>query len=268
MKTARDPALAALKLLLCIGVLIAPETGADDDPGHWTRVNGHWMYYLRVGAGSPVLLLHGGGDSGLGSFANQINELVYAGHQVIAPDQVGQGQTPDVPGPLTYGGMTEDTAELLRILQIDSTDVVGFSDGGIVGLILAARHPDLVRRLAVSGVNISPSGLREGELDTLRAEDEAEPTGPETKSANAKLRALWLNAPTDEDIGEDALREIQQPVLIMAGDHDMVRLDHTLAIYDALPNAQLFILPDTGHGTFASRSDWVNPVLLGFLGDY
>ncbi len=251
--------------MLCVGVLVAPATGADDDSGDWARVNGHWMYYLRVGAGTPVLLLHGGGDSGVGSFANQIEELVNAGHLVIAPDQVGQGRTPDVPGPLTYGGMTEDTAELLRQLRIDSTDVVGFSDGGIVGLILAARHPNLVRRLAVSGVNISPSGLREGELDALRAEGDAESPGSEAESTTAKLRTLWLNAPTDEDIGESALRGIQQPVLIMAGDHDMVRLDHTLAIYDALPNARLFILPDTGHGTFTSRSDWVNPVLLGFL---
>ncbi|MGE5153020.1 MAG: alpha/beta fold hydrolase [Bdellovibrio bacteriovorus] len=253
-------------MLLCVGVLIASATGADDVQGNWARVNGHWMYYLRVGAGTPVLLLHGGGDSGVGSFAKQIDDLVNGGHLVIAPDQVGQGRTPDVPGPLTYEGMTEDTAELLRQLRLGPANVVGFSDGGIVGLILAARHPDLVRRLAVSGVNISPSGLREGELDALRADGDAESPGAETESTSSKLRALWLNAPTDEDIGEDALREIRQPVLIMAGDHDMVRLDHTLAIYDVLPNAQLFILPDTGHGTFASRSDWVNPVLLGFLG--
>jgi pimeloyl-ACP methyl ester carboxylesterase len=251
--------------MLCIGALVVPPTRSDDDPGHWARVNGHRMYYLQVGAGAPVLLLHGGGDSGMGSFANQIDELVNAGHLVIAPDQVGQGRTPDAPGALTYGGMTEDTAALLRQLQIDSTDVVGFSDGGIVGLMLAARHPKLVHRVAVSGVNISPSGLREGELDALRAEGGAELPG-ETESTSAKLRALWLDAPTEEDIGEDALRRIRRPVLIMAGDRDMVRLDHTLAIYHALPNAQLFVLPDTGHGTFASRPDWVNPVLLGFLG--
>ena len=265
MKAAFHPTRSLLQAMLCAGALLAPVTNADDGPGHWGQVNGHWMYYLRAGAGSPVLMLHGGGDSGAGSFAYQIGELVNAGHLVIAPDQVGQGQTPDVPGPLSYSGMMDDTVALLRQLQIDSADVVGFSDGGIVGLMLAARYPNLVQRLAVSGVNISPSGLREGELDGLRAESDDNAEGAEPQGTDAKLRALWLTAPTDQDLSAATLASIRQPVLMMSGDHDMVRLDHTLAIYDALPNAQLFILPDTGHGTFASRSELVNPVLLGFL---
>ncbi len=76
----------------------------------------------------------------------------------MAPDQVGQGHTPDVPGPLSYTAMMEDTAALLKMLKLKHVDVVGFSDGGILALMLAVRHPELVRRLVISGVNIAPRG--------------------------------------------------------------------------------------------------------------
>ena len=240
-------------------------SAADPGPVRWTRVNGHRIYYLRTGSGSPVLLLHGGGDSGEHAFANQIEALIEAGHEVIAPDQVGQGRTPDIPGPLRYTAMMEDTATLLHQLRIPSIDVVGFSDGGVLGLMLAVRYPELVNRLAVSGVNLSPAGLPQDHLDALQADSDA--AGAEAPAQiGAKLRELWLHSPTEDELSPALLAEVRQPVLVMAGDHDLVRLDHTLAIYQALPNARLFILPDTGHGTFDTRPGLVNPVLLGFLG--
>lgn len=252
-----------MRLLLSAGALLAP-LAAGGDPGHWTLVNGHRLYYLRAGAGPPVLLLHGGGDSGEHAFANQIEALIGAGHEVIAPDQVGQGRTPDLPGPLSYAAMMQDTAALLEQLHIRSIDVVGFSDGGILGLMLAVRYPKLVNRLAVSGVNISPAGLPQDQLDALQADSDA--AGPEPATQlEAKLRELWLHSPTEDELSPALLAAIRQPVLVMAGDHDLIRLDHTLAIYQTLPRAQLFILPDTGHGTFDTRADLVNPVLLEFL---
>jgi pimeloyl-ACP methyl ester carboxylesterase len=261
----RRPLLPAL---VCAGALLAPATVADPGggPGHWARINGHRMYYLRIGAGTPVLLLHGGGDSGEHCFANQIRDLVGAGYQVVAPDQVGQGRSPDLPGPLSYTGMMEDTAVLLGRLKLKGVDVVGFSDGGIIGLMLAIRYPDLVSRVAVSGVNISPDGLIQDHLEELQAQSDAAPQTDEPGGLDAKLRNLWLHAPTEQELSTDLLAAIRQPVLVMAGDRDLIRLDHTLAIYQALPNAELFIVPDTGHGTFDARPDLVNPVLLGFLG--
>ena len=247
--------------MLSVGVTA---TAADAELDQWARVNGHMMHYLRAGSGSPVLLLHGGGDSGEHAFANQIDALIAAGHQVIAPDQVGQGRTPDQPGPLHYATMMEDTAALLRQLRVGPVDVVGFSDGGILGLMLAIRYPDLVGRLAVSGVNVSPDGLPAEHLDALRTELETATQG-QGVGTWPKLGELWLNSPTDTELSLALLAEVRQPVLLMAGDHDLIRIDHTLAIYQALPNAQLFILPDTGHGTFETRAALLNPVLIGFL---
>jgi pimeloyl-ACP methyl ester carboxylesterase len=255
-----------LPALLCASTLFLPNAGAAAGSSHWTRVNGHRLYYLLAGSGAPVLLLHGGGDSGEHSFAKQIDELVDAGYRVIAPDQVGQGRTPDLPGPLSYRAMTEDTATLLRQLDLGPVNVVGFSDGGILGLMLAVRYPDLVNRMAVSGVNISPTGLRQVDRDALEAQSRSAAQTGDATSLEAKLRELWLHEPSEEDLSTDLLGRISKPVLVIAGDRDLIRLEHVITIYHALPNARLFIVPDTGHGTFDTRPDLVNPVLMEFLG--
>jgi pimeloyl-ACP methyl ester carboxylesterase len=100
------------------------------------------------GDGPTLVLLHGGGDSGENSFARQLDFFAQQ-HRIVVPDQVGQGRTPDVPGPLTYGGMMEDTVALLQHLGLGEVDVIGFSDGGILALMLAVRYPELVRRVVV-----------------------------------------------------------------------------------------------------------------------
>ena len=122
---------------------------------HWAPIHGHRIYYTVRGNGPTLVLLHGGGDSGEHSFVRQL-DVFSEHHHIVAPDQVGQGRTPDVPGPLSYTAMMEDTATLLRLLKLKHVDIVGFSDGGILALMLAVRHPELVGRLVISGVNIAP----------------------------------------------------------------------------------------------------------------
>jgi pimeloyl-ACP methyl ester carboxylesterase len=226
---------------------------------HWIRVHGHLMYYVAEGTGRPVVLLHGGGDSGEHSFEQQI-ELLAQHHHIIAPDQVGQGHTPDVPGPLSYTHMMEDTVAVIRMLGSRSVDVVGFSDGGIIALMLAARYPQLVRRMAISGVNISPEGLTDEQREELRASQ-----APEPKSIDEKLAQLWLTSPTKDELSLQILSTIHKPVLVISGDRDAIRLEHTLEIYRALPDAELCILPGTDHGTFSGRPEWLNPILTDFL---
>ncbi len=229
-----------------------------DDGAHWATVNGHRLYYEIHGHGSPVLLLHGGGNSVAGSWARQIVDFSPT-HEVIAPEQVGNGHTPDIPGPATYGAMTEDTAALLQQLQLKHVDVVGWSDGGIIALMLAVRHPDLVRRVVATGANVDPSGLPGKDLADMRA------AKPDPNPTAEKLRQLWLNRPAPDELSFDLLKSIRAKVLIMAGDHDEITLEHTLRIYQAIPGAQLWILPNTGHGTFVDRPDWTDPVVLDFL---
>ena len=222
-------------------------------------LHGHKIYYAMLGKGPALLLLHGGGDSGEHSFARQL-EVLAEHHHIVAPDQVGQGRSPDTAGPLTYSGMMDDTAALLEHLKLKHVDVVGFSDGGILALMLAVRHPELVHRLIISGVNISPEGLNPDDLEELRARE-----NPQPKTIDEKLAHLWLTSPRQAELTLGMLTKIEQPVLVVSGDRDAIRLEHTLSIFHALPNAELCILPGTDHATFSGRAEWLNPIINSFL---
>jgi pimeloyl-ACP methyl ester carboxylesterase len=244
--------------LTCIPV---DTTHAVAQPTEWHRatIHGHWIYYTVRGRGPTLVLLHGGGDSGEHSFVRQLDAFSER-HHIVAPDQVGQGHTPDVPGPLSYTAMMEDTAALLKMLKLKHVDVVGFSDGGILALMLAVRHPELVRRLVISGVNIAPEGLNPEDLEELRASQI-----PKPKTIDEKLAHLWLTSPTETELSLALLATITQPVLLISGDRDAITLEHTLKIFHALPEAELCVLPGTDHATFSGRSEWLNPIISAFL---
>jgi pimeloyl-ACP methyl ester carboxylesterase len=227
---------------------------------HSAVIHGHRIFYAVKGSGPTLVLLHGGGDSGEHSFESQL-DLFSERHHIVAPDQVGQGRTPDVPGPLSYTAMMQDTAALLEKLKLKHVDVVGFSDGGILALMLAVRHPDLVRRLVISGVNIAPEGLTDENLEGLRAGDI-----PKPRTIDEKLAHLWLTSPTESELSLALLATITQPVLVISGDRDAITIEHTVQIFHALPNAELCILPGTDHGTFSGRPEWLNPIIATFLG--
>jgi pimeloyl-ACP methyl ester carboxylesterase len=226
---------------------------------HSAQIHGHRIYYAVRGDGPTLVLLHGGGDSGEHSFEHQL-DVFAEHHHIVAPDQVGQGRTPEVPGPLSYSGMMEDTAALLTQLKLRHVDLVGFSDGGILALMLALRHPELVRRMVISGVNVSPEGLSAESRESMRA---AQTQHPQT--IDEKLAQLWLTSPTESELSLQLLKNIPQPVLVVSGDRDAIRLEHTLQIFHALPQAELCVLPGTNHGTFSGRPEWLNPIITHFL---
>src|SRR6204780_2557052 len=184
--------LSSLLGLNCLGIDSA-HTEALPTRWHWASIHGHRMYYAVRGSGPTLLLLHGGGDSGEHSFEQQL-DVFSQQHRIIAPDQVGQGRTPDVAGPLSYSSMEQDTATLLKALKLKRVDMVGFSDGGILALMLAVREPGLVRRLVISGVNVSPEGLTAESLQGLRESQSAKPT-----TVAEKLAKLWLTSPTESE---------------------------------------------------------------------
>ena len=221
-----------LALGLGLGLLCLTPDGAlaAVQPGEWhrARIHGHRIYYVERGNGPTLVLLHGGGDSGEHSFVRQL-DVFSEHHHIVAPDQVGQGHTPDVPGPLSYTAMMEDTAALLTQLKLKHADVVGFSDGGILALMLAIRHPDLVRRLIISGVNIAPEGLNPEDLEELRASQI-----PKPKTIDEKLAQLWLTSPTEAELSVPLLSKITQPV---PGHLRRPRRNHARAHVEDIPRA-------------------------------
>lgn len=248
--------------VLAIGMAclaVAAQAAATVTEWNRARIHGHRIYYAMRGSGPTLVFLHGGGESGERSFARQL-DVFAEHHHIVAPDQVGQGRTPDVSGPLSYTAMMEDTAELLEKLKLKHVDVVGFSDGGILALMLAVRHPELVRRLVISGVNVAPEGLNPEDLEQLRATQISQP-----KTIDEKLAQLWLTSPTEAELSLALLSKITQPVLVISGDRDAITLEHTVKIFHALPDAELCVLPGTDHATFTNRSEWLNPIISNFL---
>ena len=248
-------------LALCFTGLLAAGAEAKMQATEWHRakIHGHRIYYAMRGDGPTLVLLHGGGSSGEHSFVQQL-DVFSEHHHIVAPDQVGQGRTPDVPGVLSYTAMMQDTAALLQMLNLKNVDLVGFSDGGILALMLAVRHPELVRRLIISGVNIAPEGLNADDLKELRATQV-----PKPKTIDEKLAHLWLTSPTETELNLTMLATITQPVLVISGDRDAITLEHTLQIFHALPKSELCVLPGTDHATFSGRAEWLNPIISAFL---
>jgi pimeloyl-ACP methyl ester carboxylesterase len=247
----------------------------DSGSGRYATVNGISMYYEIHGRGEPLLLLHGG-TAFIESFFRQIPALAEK-FMVIAPDSRGHGRTADSEKPLSYALMASDAAELLEKLEIKNAFVVGWSDGGIIGLHLAMHRPELVRKLVVIGANYHYNGL------TPEFHDMAvkmSPESPEMKETGdfyrmfapdpkhwpvivKKIRAMWLSEP---DYSAAALGRITCPVLVIAGEHDAIRTEHTREMARLIPRARLEIVPGASHKVPMEKPGAVNAAIVSFLG--
>jgi pimeloyl-ACP methyl ester carboxylesterase len=248
------------------------------------EVDGTKLYTERLGRGTPILFLHGGLLFFDNNFIKQ-RDYFAAHHTVIGIDQRGHGHSPDGPWQLSYQLMADDTAAIIRKLKLAPVDVVGHSDGADIALLLARDHPELVRKVVISGANLR--GLPPAELEARKhwsadqqtkklqevaaflppyfATDYAavSPNGADHWMAMvAKCSALW-NQPIVIEPAE--LPRIAAPVLVMAGDHDFTSLEETAEIFKGLPHGQLMVVPGTGHGTFEMRPQLVNLAIVEFL---
>ena len=240
--------------------------------GQYTEINNFSMYYEIHGKGEPILLIHGGLGS-IGNFSNQIKAFSDS-FSVIAPDSRGQGRSTGADSKITYEQMTLDVLALLDYLEIEKTHIVGYSDGGIIGLILAIKYPERVKKLIIVGTNFSPGGLTPETIEIIK---EAQPgSWPETvngyKSISPNpdlwsilfnsIKNMWLTSP---NISTKELSLIKASTLIVCGDRDDIKFDHTAELFNSIPNAQLFIVPGATHFVMDEKSELFNEVVLSFL---
>jgi pimeloyl-ACP methyl ester carboxylesterase len=215
-------------------------------------------YYEADGDGDPLVLLHPGlADSR--AFEQHLPPLAER-FRVYRPDRRGHGRTADVDGPITYDLMAAETIAFLEQVVGGPAHLLGHSDGAPVALLAALARPDLVRRLVFSAGVFHHDGWTPGAIDLDEEMTEffrgywgaVAPQGPEHFGVvKAKLDRMHREEPT---LTEADLARYPGPVLVMVGDRDEeIRPAHTLALYKALPDAQLAAQPGTGHGGLDTR---------------
>jgi pimeloyl-ACP methyl ester carboxylesterase len=215
--------------------------------------------------------LHGG-LAAADSWRFQVPALA-GSYRVIVPERRGHGRTPDVSGPYTTENMAAETAAVIEALVGGPAHVIGWSDGAYVAAFLALSRPELVNRLVLMGQAYSTDGetaavrafMYEPNIADWFRDDYAKisPDGADHFDVVfSKVMHLWR---TPLELSLTELARITAPTLVMQGDDDGVRIDYSAALVRVLPDAQLAIIPGTGHGAPVQKPDLVNRMILDFL---
>jgi pimeloyl-ACP methyl ester carboxylesterase len=238
--------------------------GRNEAVGKYLNTRGFKMYYETYGEGEPLLIIHGNG----GSINNFLYQIPYfsKSYKVILADSRAQGKSVDSKDSLSYEMMADDLNALLDSLHTDSCYVIGWSDGGINGLLLAMRHPDKVKKIAVTGANLTPDTTAvdpfvyhwamnyNKQLASMKQTDSVK---------NMMKLAHLLSYEPHISVGQ--LSTIKCPTLVIGGDHDVLLPRHTLLIAESIPKSYLWILPNSGHSTPIFYKDQFNEVVGDFF---
>ncbi len=239
----------------------------------YVDTNGVPAYYDVTGTGTPVVFLHGGFCSA--EVMRELSEQL-SGYAVHAPERPAHGRTADRPGPFHYEDGVADTVAVMDAVGLEAAHIVGFSDGADIGMLLALAHPERVLSLVHISGNLSPDAevyraeeeqagaMPREQLDLVEREyAELSPDGAE-HAADVEKRILQMWE-TEPNIEPESLSALRMPVLVMAGDTDMMRLEHTALIHRSIPGSQLAIVPGTSHMLVRERPVLVGRILQEFL---
>ncbi|WP_428328499.1 alpha/beta fold hydrolase [Mucilaginibacter sp.] len=243
--------------------------GRNAAAGKYADIRGFKMYYETYGKGEPLLIIHGNG----GSINNFLYQIPYfaKNYQVIIADSRAQGKSIDHTDSLSYEMMADDLNALLDKLNLKQCYVIGWSDGGINGLLLAMHHPDKVKKLAVTGANLWPDTTAVDpfvynyvmKMNKI-GQDSVKKMKTVTPAIKDQLKLLHLLS-YEPHIKLEDLKMISCPTLVIGGDHDVILPKHTMLIAQTIPNAYLWILPNSGHSTPIYYKDMFNQVVGDFF---
>jgi pimeloyl-ACP methyl ester carboxylesterase len=254
--------------------------------GH-AAVNGVELYYEIHGDGPPLVLLHGAMGT-IESCFGQLLPRLAADRRVVAVELQGHGRTPDIDRPLTHEDMADDVAGLIRLLDLAPADVAGYSMGGAVGLQVAVRHPDVVRRIVCfGGTSFSPDGSYPEIMEAFDAGPPEDLTGSVWHEAYVRVApdpAAWPDLVAKVNVLDSGfagfppedVAAVRAPALLIIGDADLVRPEHTVEMFRLLgggvpgdlvgvPPSQLAILPGTTHVGMLDQVDWLHSMIERFL---
>lgn len=227
-------------------------------------------WYDEHGTGDPLVLMHGGlVDSRF--FAPNLDALAARFH-VYTPERRGQGHTPDVDGPITYQIMADDTIAFLESVVCEPADLVGHSDGAVTAMLVAMRRPELVKRLVLisGGFNKSGEAMPDAEWNVDQIFEFLGPSYSEVSPDGIdhfKVVATKIGemAAVEPNLQASDLANVAQRTLVMFSDDDLMTMRHVVEMFDALPNAELAVVPGTSHFLTQEKPELVNAIVLDFL---
>ncbi|WP_455169892.1 alpha/beta fold hydrolase [Aegicerativicinus sediminis] len=244
--------------------------------GKYISISNTKIYYEEYGSGMPLLLLHGGFGS-IHDFQEVIPE--FAKHyRVIAIDSPGHGKS-ELPDSLSFDLMVDVCSQLIDAFKLDSLNVMGYSDGGITALLLAAKRPEKVRKIIATGVNSRMDAIKPEVLETLRM---ISPEFMETyqkewiadynrKSSTKDQWKKYINSMREMYFSDEVVipsqvfSDIKAKVLLVFGDNDVVKLEHGIELFHSINGSELCVLPDTPHEIFKSSPKLMSEIGLEFL---
>lgn len=249
-------------------------------------MNGLNMYYEIHGEGQPLVLLHGALSATSTSFGKLLPELAKE-RQVIAVEMQGHGHTADIDRPLRYEQLADDIAALLTQIGLEQADLFGWSLGAGVALQTAIRHPEAVRKLVLASVTYNRGGLYPellAGIENAKPEDLVGTPFYEEYTSIAPHpqdfpRLFAKQQQLDSEIQDwpvEAIRAIKASTLLIIGDSDVIRPEHTIELFRllgggmagdlvGLPRSQLAVLPGTTHVTLVDRAEWLVSMITQFL---
>lgn len=216
----------------------------------YIKTNGIQLFYEKYGQGTPIILLHRNGEDH--TIFDVLIKQLESNYTVYAIDSRDHGKSSKVDS-LDYKVMMEDIASFIQRLEIEKPILYGFSDGGIIGLLLAIEYPQMLSKLIISGANTTPDCLRTLYGIYIKI------TYFFTRSSKIKLML------TQPNIDKESLKKILTPTLILAGSKDLIREDHTRAIASSIQNSVLNIIEGEGHGSYVIHSEKLYKIVKLFL---
>ena len=226
--------------------------------GKYLDITDAKIYFEEYGEGEPLIFLHGNNGS-IEDFYQQIP--FFAKHyRVIVLDTRGQGRSTDLTKtPYTYEVFSNDLFQVIQKLNLKKVNLVGWSDGGNTALIFNAQHPELINKIVTIGAVLNPNGVKDELIENFK-----NLTNKPSETTNLRLIELMLNEP---NITKSELNKIQNPVLVIAGEKDEVKEEHTKEIQQNIKNAELLIIPNSTHYVPFEQPKVLNEAILKFLRD-
>lgn len=242
--------------------------GSNTAVGKYIQINGAKIYYEEYGKGKPMFLIHGNGGD-IKSMGNQI-DYFKTKYRVIIADNRGQGKSELKTDSFTYDQISKDWEELANYLKLDSLDIIGWSDGGIIGLKMGISGKTKINKIVAMGANLRPDSTAVSSWavkDLVKVKEMIDKKiKDKDTSENWNLQKQLLGLLKDQpNISTKDLSKIKAKVLVMAGDKDIIKNEHSVEIFENIPNAQLCIIPGETHFVPASNPELFNALVNNFL---